>query len=96
MQNIAMRKAELPLWKYDRIARSVITAATFREMLKRRGIKLISLTEPPVDGPHSIIINSVLDAMAELYSLQLAENTLRGQKETARRGLSPAADRPTV
>lgn len=82
------------VWKFDRIARNVMTAATFREMLKRRGVKLISLTEPSIDGPHSIIINSVLDAMAELYSLQLAENTLRGQKVNARMGLSSGGRPP--
>ncbi len=74
------------VWKSDRLFRNTFTAATFREMLRRKGIKLISITEPQSDGPYNMLINSVLDALAEIYSLQLAENTLRGQKETARRG----------
>jgi site-specific DNA recombinase len=74
------------VWKFDRLFRNTFTAVTFREMLRRKGIKLVSITEPQTDGPYNMLINSVLDALSEIYSLQLAENTLRGQKETARRG----------
>ena len=70
-------------WKYDSMARNTFTAATFREMLRRRNIELISITEPNAEGAYAILINSVLDSIAEIYSICLAEDVIREQKENA-------------
>lgn len=42
--------------------------------LKRNGVKVISVTEPISDSPEGVILESMLEAFAEYYSLNLAED----------------------
>ena len=81
-------------WKSSRFARNVEHAAAFRGLLRRRGIELLAVAEPSVDGPTSVIVNTLLDAMNEFFSLQLAEDVLRGQKEAVRQGGAPGGVAP--
>lgn len=56
--------------------------------LKRHGVSLISVLEYlDEDSPESVILESVLEAMAEYYSRNLARETLKGQRENALKGL---------
>ena len=56
--------------------------------LKRHGVSLISVLEYLDDeSPESIILESVLEAMSEYYSRNLAREVNKGMKETALKGL---------
>lgn len=54
--------------KLDRFARNRSDSIGYRTELKRSGISLLSVLEYLDDGPESIILESVLEAMAEYYS----------------------------
>lgn len=82
--DIAKNKFKYVLvWKMDRLARNRYDAAQIRAKLKRYGIKLISITENIGNGPESIILESVLDGIAEYYSEQLSQNVKRGIRANA-------------
>ncbi|MCL2426277.1 MAG: recombinase family protein [Oscillospiraceae bacterium] len=71
------------VWKLDRFARNRIDSSTYRAILKRNNVKVASATENISDGPEGIILESILEGMAEYYSAELSVKVKRGQKENA-------------
>lgn len=71
------------VWKVDRFARSRLDAAIFKSALKKGGIDMRYAAEQIPDGPMGIIVEALLEAMAEYYSANLAENTRRGKEGNA-------------
>lgn len=71
------------VYKLDRFARNRYDSATYKNRLKRNGVKVLSATENITDSPESIILESVLEGMAEFYSQELAQKVTRGMRETA-------------
>lgn len=69
--------------KLDRFSRNRYDSAYYKKRLKENGIRLISVLENLDDSPESIILESVLEGMAEYYSANLARETMKGLKETA-------------
>lgn len=76
------------VWKLDRFARSRYDSAIYKNKLKKNGVKVLSATEGIGEGDESIILEAVLEAMAETYSRQLSQNVRRGMKESALKGNS--------
>ena len=73
--------------KLDRFARNRYDSIGYRMELKRNGVALISVLEYfDEDSPESIILESVLEAMAEYYSKNLAREVEKGKKENAMHG----------
>jgi DNA invertase Pin-like site-specific DNA recombinase len=73
--------------KFNRFARNREDAIIFKSLLKRDcGIKVISITEPIEDDKIGIIIESILDAFSEYYSINLSEEVKKGMCEKASRG----------
>ncbi|MDI3478550.1 MAG: site-specific recombinase, partial [Thermoanaerobacterium sp.] len=72
--------------KLDRFARNRYDSAFYKRQLKKNGIKLISVLEQLDDSPESIILESVLEGMAEYYSKNLAREVMKGLKENAFQG----------
>jgi DNA invertase Pin-like site-specific DNA recombinase len=71
------------VWKLDRFARNRLDSATYRAILKRNGVKVISAKENISEGPEGIILEAILDGMAEYYSAELSVKVKRGQKGNA-------------
>ena len=71
------------VWKLDRIGRNRTEMALNRYKLKKNGVKIISVTENIPDTPEGIILESVLEGMAEYYSENLAVNVMRGMRGIA-------------
>ena len=71
------------VWKLDRFSRNRFDAAKYRAILKRNGVKVISAKENISEGPEGIILEAMLDGMAEYYSAELSVKVKRGQKENA-------------
>ena len=73
--------------KFDRFARSREDSVVFKSMLKREcGIRVISITESVEDDKFSLILEAMLEAMAEYYSLNLADEVKKGMTEKHLRG----------
>lgn len=70
--------------KLDRFARSKYDSAIYKQKLKTNKVQLISVTEQLDGSPESIILESVLEAMAEYYSSNLAREVKKGLQENAK------------
>lgn len=69
--------------KLDRFSRDKYDSATYKRKLKQNGVKLVSVTENLDDSPESVILESLLEGMAEYYSKNLAREVMKGMKENA-------------
>ncbi len=73
------------VYKLDRFARNRYDSATYKAKLKRNGVRVISATENISDNPEGVLLESVLEGMAEFYSKELSQKITRGMYETARK-----------
>ncbi len=71
------------VWKLDRFARNRYDSAHYKATLKKNGVRVVSATEAISDGAEGILLESVLEGMAEYYSADLAEKIVRGMTENA-------------
>lgn len=69
--------------KLDRFARNRYDSAFYRRELKKHGVTVMSVLELMDDSPESIILESVLEGMAEYFSKNLAREVRKGLKEAA-------------
>lgn len=82
------------VYKLDRFARNRYDAATFKAKLKKNGVKVISATENISDNPEGVILEAVLEGMAEFYSKELSQKITRGMMETAYKANSTGGTTP--
>ena len=74
------------VYKLDRFSRNKYEMAIHRKTLKDNGVKLISAMENIPDSPEGIILESLLEGMAEYYSAELSQKVKRGLKESRIKG----------
>jgi len=75
------------VYKLDRFSRNKYENAMHKKTLRDNGIKLVSATEPIPDSPEGIILESLLEGMAEYYSAELSQKVTRGMNESRLKGL---------
>ena len=71
------------VWKTDRFARNRYDSAIYKNRLKKNGVKVLYAKENIPDGPEGIILESMLEGMAEYYSAELSQKIKRGMRESA-------------
>ena len=71
------------VWKTDRFARNRYDSAIYKNRLKKNGVKVFYAKENIPDGPEGIILESMLEGMAEYYSAELSQKIRRGMRESA-------------
>ena len=64
------------VWKLDRFARNRYDSAHYKAILRKNGVKVVSATEIISDTAEGILLESLLEGMAEYYSVDLAEKSL--------------------
>lgn len=69
--------------KLDRFARNRYDSSRYRNQLKKNGVLLVSVLENFDDSPESIIMESLLEGMAEYYSKNLSREVTKGHHENA-------------
>ncbi len=75
------------LWKFSRFARSRRDSIVYKTMLRKQlGIDVVSVTEQLGDDKLSLLLEAVIEAMDEYYSINLAEEVKRGMLEKVSRG----------
>lgn len=73
-------------WKVDRFGRNREEIAINKAKLKRVGVQLVYAKESIPDGPEGIILESLLEGLAEYYSADLSQKVRRGMAESAKKG----------
>ena len=71
------------VWKLDRFARNRTDSAMFKFRLRKNGVRVLSATEHISENPEGIILEAVLEGMAEFYSAELSQKITRGMRESA-------------
>ena len=75
------------VWKLDRFARNRYDSALYKHKLKQYGVRVISAMENVGEGDESILLEALLEASAEYYSLDLRKKIKRGQRENIAKGV---------
>ncbi len=70
------------VWKIDRFTRNRYDGAMYKAKLKNNGVKVLYAKESIPDGPEGIILESLLEGMAEYYSAELSQKIKRGIRES--------------
>ncbi len=74
------------VWKFSRFTRKREHAVAFKSMLRRKGIRVVSITEHADDSPTGKLMEAIIESVDEFYSENLAEDVVRGMREAASRG----------
>jgi site-specific DNA recombinase len=82
------------VWKYSRFARSREDSIIFKTLLRKNGVRVVSITEPSDDTPIGKFLEAVIEDLDELYSANLGEEVTRGMRESASRGFYVASLTP--
>lgn len=82
------------VYQLDRFARNRYDSATCKAKLKKNGVRVLSAKENIKDDPSGIILESVLEGMAEYYSAELAVKVKRGMTENVLEGKWPGGSVP--
>ena len=69
------------VYQLDRFARNRYDSAHYKHILKKNGVKVLSAKENIADDPSGILMETVLEGMAEYYSAELAQKVKRGMYE---------------
>ena len=77
---------EILVWKFSRFTRKREHAVAFKSMLRRKGVRVVSITEHADDTPTGKLMEAIIESVDEFYSENLAEEVKRGMREAASRG----------
>lgn len=82
------------VWKLDRFARNRYDSAYYKNILKKNGVRVISAKETISQGAEGILLESLLEGMAEFYSAELAEKVNRGMTDNALKAMTNGSITP--
>ena len=82
------------VWKFSRFTRKREHAVAFKSMLRRKGIRVVSITEHADDSPTGKLMEAIIKSVDEFYSENLAQEVVRGMRESASRGYFLASKAP--
>ena len=85
---------EILVWKFSRFTRKREHAVAFKSMLRRRGIRVVSITEQAEDNATGRLLEGIIESVDEFYSENLAQEVVRGMREAASRGFFLGSNAP--
>ena len=74
------------VWKLSRFARNREDSIIYKSLLRKYGISVISINEQVDETPAGKLLEGMIEVIDEFYSINLAQDTIRGMKENAGRG----------
>ena len=75
------------VYQLDRFARNRCDSATYKAKLKKNGVWVLSARENITDDASGILVEGLLESMAEYYSAELAQKIRRGMDLNAEKCL---------
>lgn len=79
-----IRPAVLILWKTDRLGRDRYQLADAKRRIRDAGCRVCLIAEPtPDDSPESVLMETMMEGIAEFYSRQLSQNIRCGMTYNA-------------
>lgn len=74
------------VWKFSRFARNQEESMVYKNLLKKKGVAVVSVSEPIPEGHYGTLIERVIEWMDEFYLVNLGAEVTRGMTEKASRG----------
>lgn len=74
------------VYQLDRFARNRYDSANYKAKLKKNGVRVLSAKENITEDASGILIEGVLESMAEYYSAELSQKVRRGIRESLSKG----------
>lgn len=74
------------VWKLSRFARNQEQSIVYKNLLRKTGVSVVSVSEPLPDGPFGSLIERIIEWMDEFYLINLGAEVTRGMTEKASRG----------
>ena len=81
------------VWKFSRFARNQEQAILYKNLLRKNGVSVVSVSEPIPDGHFGTLIERIIEWMDEFYSINLGVEVSRGMEEKFSRG-EPTTNAP--
>lgn len=82
------------VYHMDRFSRNRNDSTTYKDSLRKNGVRVISICEPISKGASGILLESMLDGLAEYYSVELSEKVKRGHHTNADKAMSNGGTTP--
>jgi len=73
------------VYQLDRFARNRYDSATYKAKLKKNGVKVLSARENISDDASGVLMEAVLEGMAEYFSRELSQKVKRGMQLSAQK-----------
>ena len=74
------------VWKFSRFARNQEQAILYKNLLRKNGVSVVSVSEPIPEGHFGTLIERIIEWMDEFYSINLGVEVSRGMEEKVSRG----------
>lgn len=71
------------VYMMDRFSRDIYDAPIYKKRLRDKGVRVMSATESMPDGPESMLMESIYEAMAAMESAHISQRTSRGMEGNA-------------
>lgn len=81
------------VYQLDRFSRNRNDSAAYKTILKKRGVRVLSARENISEDASGIILEGLLETMAEYYSVELSQKVKRGMNINAEKCLSTGGNR---
>lgn len=74
------------VWKFSRFARNQEESMVYKNLLRKKGISVVSVSEPIPEGHFGSLIERIIEWTDEYYLVNLGAEVTRGMTEKASRG----------
>lgn len=74
------------VWKFSRFARNQEESMVYKNLLRKRGVTVVSVSEPIPEGHFGSLIERIIEWTDEYYLVNLGVEVTRGMTEKASRG----------
>lgn len=81
------------VWKFSRFARNQEESMVYKNLLRKKGVSVVSVSEPIPEGHFGSLIERIIEWMDEFYLINLGAEVTRGMTEKVSRG-EPAVPPP--
>ena len=81
------------VWKFSRFTRKREHAVAFKSQLRRKGIRVVSITEQAEDNATGRLLEGIIESVDEYYSENLAQEVVPGDERGRITGLLPRLQR---
>lgn len=74
------------VWKFSRFARNQEESMVYKNLLRKKGVTVVSVSEPIPEGHFGSLIERIIEWTDEYYLVNLGAEVMRGMTEKASRG----------